>query len=96
LRKALGVSAPTMSDWLKGNIQDLKGENLSAICDFFQVSASEFLNSDLSVPIPKNKGIIWHSTGTGKTLNSIRLLPLRYKLQNKGEGNFAMNESLME
>lgn len=48
LAEAVAVSLPTLSDWLNGEITELKALNLDRICTFFEIDSNAFLNSDFS------------------------------------------------
>lgn len=81
----LGVSAPTISDWLSGQIINLKGENLAKLCELFGVTASEFTGQDLSdigtPSIRRDHGKLpMPSPGM-----QIRLLPVLFVMNGKGE-----------
>lgn len=51
------ISLPTLSDWLKGEIDMLKGHNLNKVCSYFEVDSDAFLNTDLSALKAEEPGL---------------------------------------
>lgn len=70
---AIGVSTPTLHEWINGGISMLKANNLDKVCSYFGIDSSTFLNHDLSVTVANEPNLKW---GLHRKALQIREIPV--------------------